>query len=73
MGEIMTIGAVVQRGSSVYVYSERGSILCVLMADGRPGQGLMGYTSTTVSIRRGSTLYIYSEKGSLISAVPAGR
>lgn len=55
----MAIATATQKGSSVYVYNEKGSLLF-----SKSGE-LQGYTSSTVSIRRGSTVYTYDEKGIL--------
>jgi len=60
----MAIGSAVQKGSSVYIYDERGSQIGVVGAgSGRPPDGLVGFTGTTVSVRKGSSIYMYDEKG----------
>lgn len=59
----MAIGNVVERGSWVYVYDEKGKQLATLSV----GDGLKGYTSTTVNIQRGSWIYSYNEKGRQLS------
>ena len=53
----MAIANAVQRGSSVYVYDEKGRQLTVLSGD------LHGYTGSSVSIKRGSSIYTYDERG----------
>jgi len=67
----MAIASAVPRGSSVYVYDEKGRQLFSISAGG-PGEGLQGYTASTVSIRLGSSIYVYDEKGRQISSVSAG-
>lgn len=67
----MAIGNVVQKGSTVYVYNEKGHILSTMSAGTGKDDGLKGYTSTTVNIRRGSTIYTYSEKGHILSTTSA--
>jgi len=67
----MAIATAVQRGSTVYVYDERGRQLAAVSAGGRPPDGLTGYTATTFSVRRGSTIYTYNEQGRQISAISA--
>lgn len=56
------IATAVQRGSSVYVYSEKGSLMFSLSGM------LHGYTGTTVSVKRGSTVYVYNGRQSLINS-----
>jgi hypothetical protein len=63
------IASVVQRGNFAYVYDEKGSQFLTLPA----GDGVTGYTASTVSIRRGNFIYIYNAKGSQVSTIPAGR
>ncbi len=59
------IGTAVQRGSTVYVYDEKGhQLTCVSCGSG--GQ-LMGYTGSSFSVKRGSTVYVYDEKGRSLS------
>jgi hypothetical protein len=67
----MAIGNAVQRGSFVYVYDEKGRQLRALSAGSMPGDGLKGYTSSTVNIRRGSFIYTYDEKGRQIATTAA--
>lgn len=67
----MAIGSAVQRGSSVYIYDEKGRQLGVVSAGSGPNDGLTGYTSSTASVRRGSLIYIYDEKGRQKGTAPA--
>jgi hypothetical protein len=67
-GEERQIASVVQRGNFAYVYDAKGSQFLTLSA----GDGVVGFTSTTVSIRRGNFIYIYNTKGSQTSVIPAG-
>ena len=67
----MAIASAVQRDSSVYVYNERGVLVSLVFVGNEPGDGLQGYTSTTVSVKRGSQVYVYDEKGILKSDVLA--
>lgn len=48
-----------QKGSYVYAYDERGTIMFT-----KSGQH-MGYTSSTVAIKHGSTTYVFDEKGNI--------
>ena len=63
------IASVVQRGNFAYAYNEKGSQIFVISA----GDGIVGFTQSTVSIRRGNFVYIYNNKGSQVSVIPAGR
>jgi hypothetical protein len=59
----MPIGSAIERGSTIYVYDERGRTLFTKSKGSRPTDGLQGYTGSTVSVRSGSTVYTYDEKG----------
>jgi len=65
----MAIANAVQKGSTVYIYDEKGRPLGSVSA----GDGLYGFTSGSVSIRRGSTIYIYDEKGRPTGSTSAPR
>lgn len=67
-GNERQIASVVVRGGYAYVYDEKGSQFLTLAA----GEGVSGYTASTVSIRRGNFIYIYNTKGSQVGTVPAG-
>lgn len=67
----MAIGSAVQRGSWVYIYDEKGKQIATVPSGSNPGDGLQGYTSTTVNVRRGSWIYMYDEKGRQIRTLPA--
>lgn len=66
----MPIASAVQRGSFVYVYDTKGSILFTRPCGNRPGDGLRGYTSSTVSIKTGHFISTFNDKGMQISTVP---
>lgn len=64
----MAIGNAVQKGSTVYIYDEKGRLNGTVSAGNiKNGDGLTGYTSGTVNVRRGSTIYTYNDKGRLLS------
>ncbi len=48
----MAIANVVQRGSFIYVYDDKGKQLCSISAGHGPNDGLKGYTSSTVNVER---------------------
>lgn len=72
-GEIaMSIANVVVRGCFAYVYDEKGRQVSIISAGGSgPGDGLVGYTSSTVNIKRGPYVYTYNERGSQIAITSA--
>ena len=67
----MQIATAVQRGSWVYVYDSNRRQLTTLFTGGGFRDGLMGYTSSTVSIRRGDWIYVYDPRGRQLSTTPA--
>lgn len=64
-GDTMEIATAIQRGSTVYAYDMRGIQLFSTFAGSGQKDGLVGFTSTSVSIRRGDTMYVYNARGSL--------
>lgn len=67
----MAIGNAVQRGPFVYVYDDKGNQTAAIGAGSNPGDGLKGYTSSTVNIQNGPFIYTYDENGQQINAVSA--
>jgi hypothetical protein len=59
----MSIANAVQKGALVFVYDERGRTLYSKSVGSQPGSGLLGFTSSTVSIRNGTLVFTYNEKG----------
>ncbi|ASN87514.1 MULTISPECIES: hypothetical protein [Pectobacterium] len=60
----MAIGNAVQRGNFVYIYDEKNrQISCVNAGNAKNGDGLTGYTGSTVNVRRGNFIYTYDERG----------
>ncbi len=58
------IGTVIKRDSTIYIYSEAGSILCT-----KTGGEVIGYTSSSFSIKKGNSIYIFDSKGSILSTI----
>lgn len=67
----MAIATAVERGGFVYIYDEKGGQIRSFPSGHQSGDGLKGYTASTVSIRKGDFIYTYNEKGNQISAIPA--
>lgn len=59
------IGSVIKKGSTLYVYDEKGRTLCTKSLNTR--DMLMGYTGTSFSVRKNNTIYVYDEKGRTLS------
>lgn len=54
---VKTIASAVQKGTNVYVYNEKGIHLF-----NRVGE-LVGFTSTTVTVKKGSSVICYDATG----------
>lgn len=59
----MSIASVVEKGSTIYAYDEKGRTLFTRGKGNGPKDGLVGFTSSTVTVRVGATLYTLNEKG----------
>jgi hypothetical protein len=59
----MAIGNAVQRGSSVYVYDDRGQYLFTKATGSGSSDGVAGYTGSSVSVRVGNLVKTYDDKG----------
>ena len=62
----MTIANVRQDGPWLYLYDERGNGIGTIPAK----DGLVNFTSTTVSVKEGPWIYTYDEKGNGLGCVP---
>lgn len=60
---IVPIANVIQRGTAIYVYNEKGQQIFVKTTGSGPNDGLKGYTTHSVNIQRGHVIYTYNEKG----------
>lgn len=70
-GVAMAIASSVEKGGLVYVYNEKGSVICTLPNGNRSDDGLKGYTGSTVSVQRDGLVYVYNERGSVVKTIPA--
>ncbi len=64
----MAIGSVLEKGSQIIAYDEQNRQIFSKTKGQKPGDGVKGYTGSTVSIQYGSQLLTYDEKGRQISA-----
>jgi hypothetical protein len=62
----MPIGSAVQKGSTVYVYDEKGRVLFTRSVGNGPKDGVKGFTSSTVTIQNGNTVYVFHESGRVL-------
>jgi hypothetical protein len=62
----MTIGSAIERGSLICVYDQHGITLFSKARGSGAKDGLLGFTSSTVTARYGSIIYTYDEKGMTI-------
>ena len=67
----MAIGSTIERGSLICVYDERGTTLFQKAKGSGPKDGLLGFTSSTVTVRFGSIIYTYGERGETVFAKAA--
>ena len=63
------IETVIQRSYAVQIYGEHGRILGSIPLE--TGNMLLGFTSSTVTVKKTSFIYVYDEHGSVISSYPA--
>jgi hypothetical protein len=62
----VAIGSAIERGSLIFVYDEHGHTLFSKVRGSGPKDGLLGFTSSTVTARFGSIIYTYDEDGMTI-------
>jgi hypothetical protein len=67
----MTIGSAIERGSLIRVFDEHGHTLFSKARGNGRNDGLIGFTSSTVTARYGSTIFTYDEAGITIYAKAA--
>ena len=67
----MAIGSAIERGSMIVVFDERGMTLFSKARGSGPNDGLLEFSSSTVTARFGSIIYTYDEKGITLYAKAA--
>ncbi len=65
------IGSALERGSLIQVFDEHGTTLFSKARGSGPRDGLLGFTSSTVTVRFGSVIYAYDEHGMTVYAKAA--
>lgn len=63
-----TIELVIKRGTTVFVYGNKGDVLCT-----KTGDEVIGYTCKTFAIRQGQTGHVYDSKGKQLYTIPYPR
>lgn len=63
-----TIGVAIKRGTTVFVYGNKGDVLCT-----KTGDEVIGYTCKTFAIRQGQTVHVYDSKGKQLYTIPYPR
>jgi len=53
----MTIGSAIEHGSYIFAYDEHGRTLFSKARGSGPKDGLLGFTSSNVTVRFGSIIY----------------
>jgi len=65
------IGSVLETNHRVQVYDQHGRLLFIRLCGAGPGDGLFGYTASTVSIMNGFVLTTFDAQGREVSRKPA--
>jgi hypothetical protein len=65
----MTIETAVQKSAYIQIYGAHGAILGSIPTNS--GDMLMGFTSSSVTVRKGEWVKVYDEHGVCISSYPA--
>jgi hypothetical protein len=66
---IMSISNAVERHHIVFVYDDQGRITAQIYAGHCPGDGLKGFTSSTVTVRKLGRIFVHNERGGVQSRV----
>ena len=64
----MSISNAFERDGFVVVFNETGNQCANIQIGSEPGDGLMGYTSTTVNVRDGNFSKSFDERGNQIGS-----
>lgn len=67
----MAISVAVKKSTNIHVYDDKGRQIFSQSAGSGSRDGLVGYSSNTVSIRRGTVVVTYDEKGRQLSSTSA--
>ena len=62
----MAIGSAIERGSVILVFDQGGQMLFSKANGPGPHDGLLGFTSSTVTVRNGLSITTYAEDGQIL-------
>jgi hypothetical protein len=65
MGNIMAISNAVERHHIVFVYDHKGRNTAQIFAGHCPGDGLKGFTTSTVTVRKLGGIFVHNERGAV--------
>jgi hypothetical protein len=65
------IGSAVERGSLIFVFDEDGRTLFSKAKGSGPDDGLLGFSSSSITVRFGPVIYTYDEDGYTLNAESA--
>ena len=66
----MSISSAVERHHIVFVYDQEGRNTAQIFAGHCPGDGLKGFTDSTVTVRKLGRIFVHNESGAVQSRVP---
>ena len=64
------ISVAIQRPNSVCLYDQTGSQVGFIPCPNDPGDGLVGFTGSTVSVRMSHNIHVYDDRGNQINQYP---
>jgi len=62
---IMAISNAVERHHIVFVYDDMGRNTAQIYAGNDPGDGLKGFTESTVTVRKLGSIFVHNERGAV--------
>lgn len=65
----MSISTAVERHHIVFVYDDKGRNTAQIFAGSCPGDGLKGFTASTVTVRKLGRIFVHNERGGLQAGV----
>ena len=66
----MAISNAVERHHIVFVYDQEGRNTAQIFAGHCPGDGLKGFTASTVTVRKLGRIFVHNERGAVQSRIP---
>ena len=65
----MAISRAVERHHIVFVYDQQGRNTAQIFAGHSPGDGLKGFTASTVTVRKLGKIFVHDEHGDVIVTI----